>query len=157
MEPVELPKSVSDLITKKCGSIVSLKITWERSLRKLIQNGGSISAVVKLASALNSPAGVDALSSSLAVHGESVETFLTNLHRLVNETDFDFASWMRAIETVLLFLAKEGRVVSSDSILGYVHCSAEFAASSANHEPLDQIVGGMLKQYGFDGQDGCAT
>lgn len=152
-----LPESVLSAIARKCGSIVSLSVVWEGAARKLLASGVNEVDAVALLEGLRSPRNFDSLVSGIVAGGGSVEGFLKNLRALVDESSFSLAAWFSAIEVVQARLVREGRSASPDSIVGYIQCTAEFGAGVGQGEGLAAIVLSMLDQYGFEGQEGCAT
>ncbi len=157
MNSKALPQSISEALVRKCSSIVSLTIAWERSVRTALASGASEGTIVTLLDAFNSSRTLDALTVSLGDETEGLDAFLMRLRVLVDESAFDLAAWLGAFEAVQSYLIRDGRRASASSILGYVHCSAEFGGSPENRESLPELVGAMLAQYGFEGQDGCST
>lgn len=152
-----LPESIREIIVAKCGSVVSLTLAWERSVLKALASGASEEAIATLAKGFASPRTLDALLQGVVGYSGGIDGFLSQLRDLVDDSAFDFASWLGAFEMVESHLIKAGRTASAGSIVGYVQCSAEFGGGAENHESLVEIIGGMLSQYGFEGQEGCGT
>ncbi len=157
MNSKALPHSISEALVRKCGSIVSLSIAWERSIRTALASGASESAIVTLLDAFKSSRTLDVLALGLGEGTGGIDGFLSHLRVLVDESAFDLASWLSAFEVVQSYLVGEGRRASSSSIVGYVHCSAEFGSGPENRESLPELISDMLARYGFEGQDGCST
>lgn len=157
MSKTSLPETVSSAIARKCGSIVSLSVVWEGAARKLLASGVNEMEVVTLIEGMRSPRNFDALVTGIVNCGGSVQGFLRSLRALVDESAFSLAAWFTAIEVVQARLVRDARSASPESIVGYIQCTAEFGAGVGRGEGLAAIVLSMLDQYGFEGQEGCAT
>lgn len=157
MSQSSLPESIRRVIEEKCGAIVSLSLAWERSASSAVASGASENDVVSLVREFKSSRTLDAFVQGAADESQGVPGFLSEFRSLVDESSFDFASWLGAFEVVQTDLITNARRASVSSIVGYVQCSAEFGGSSESHESLPEIISGMIDQYGFEGQEGCGT
>ncbi len=157
MSQILLPESIRRVIEEKCGSIVSLSLAWERSASSAVASGASEGDVVSLVREFKSSRTLDAFVHGAADESQGVPGFLSELRSLVDESSFDFSSWLGAFEVVQTHLIANARRASVSSIVGYVQCSAEFGGSSESRESLPEIISGMIDQYGFEGQEGCGT
>lgn len=147
-------KALEAAISRKCGGIVSLKMVWARAAEKALANGVSEATVVCLVESLRSPRNLEFL---VDVKGRGLDSFLDDLKNLADDSVYRLADWVEAFEHVQAQLVKEGRAASPDSIVGFVHCSAESASGGGDELPLASIVVEMLDRYGFEGQEGCAA
>lgn len=147
-------KSLEAAISKKCGDIVSLKMVWNRAVRKALDQNVSEATTISLLQSLRSPRTLEILVDA---KGTELDGFLENLKRLADSSPYALADWFDAYEHLQARLVRDGRMAAPDSIIGYIHCSADFASGGGPQAPLTSLVLEMLERYGFEGQDGCST
>lgn len=154
MQSSEKSELIRKAIEEKCGEIRSLKMSWERMAAKALDAGVSPETIASLIGLLRSPRNAEQLVSSC---GASLGAFLGKLRVLVDESPFELGAWVEAFELVQAHLVREGRAASPESIVGYIHCTADFASGPACDGSLARTVLEMLERYGFEGQEGCST
>lgn len=157
MEKEALPLVVADVVAAKCGEIRSLSVAWCGVGKKALAAGHDPQSVAELMGLMASPTHFEKLISILAKEERRLVTFLKALRGLVDESGFDLVGWVAGIEEIQAELIRAGRTSELDTILGYVRCAAEFGDSAAIKDSLPEIVRGMLKEYGFEGQEGCLS
>lgn len=148
------PTTLESAISAKCGGIVSLRMAWQRATEKALANGVSEAAAIFLVGLLRSPRNLEYL---IEEEKGRLEDFLDRLKDVADGSNYPIEEWVEAFEHVRAQLVKEGRTATPDSIVGFVHCSSEFASGGGQELPLASVVVDMLERYGFEGQEGCAT
>lgn len=157
MRLTDLPDSIRKAVQGKCGGIVSLESIWGISARRLLDAGLSESKLVLLVDTLPTARTLDVLVSGLARSGVEAESFFGDLLACSDESDFSLAEWFESIECVQAHLAESNRTAGPASLLGYVHCTAEFASHTNSRESLPSLIAAMLREHGFSGEEGCAN
>lgn len=146
---------VATAIVRKCGTIVSLNLIWQGVARKLDTAGAEPATANRLITAFGSPRHLEALTGLLVSHGSNVNDFERSLRELVDQSSFDYDSWVRAFELLQGHLQQSSRTASPSSMLGYIQCCSDFGGSNEGNESLVELTTEMLEQYGFEGQEGC--
>lgn len=141
----------------KCGGIVSLDSVWRNAACKLLGGAASESYASMLLERFRSARNLGSLVAGLAREGQTVDAFVESLLSAVDESSFGLESWILSFELVQDSLVEQNRSAKPSSIMGYVQCTAEFASQAGTGGPLPDLVGAMLAEHGFDGEEGCQT
>lgn len=151
MNNSSLPRPVQNSIESKVSGIVSQRLMWQQAAAKAQGAGCSDEVLARLVDGFASARSLDLLAQLSRRYSESLDEFSRSLVQRVDESAFSLADWLNSLERILVLLADVGRVAPPSTMLGYVHCAAEFVASQRIGEPLPEVVEEMLEQYGFDG------
>lgn len=154
MNPHSLPVPVAKAIEAKCGSIQSLALAWKAAAAKALAAGGSPERVALLVALYRSSRSLERLAEGLGSRERPLAAFCDELMARADESDYELADWVAAIERVQDDLLQRSRNASAFAVLGYVQCCADFGRSGPSRESLADLVEGMLKAYGFEGREG---
>lgn len=94
--------------------------------------------------------GVLALNASEGGVG-GADDRIQELFQAVDESDFDLAEWLDALDAMCIWLEGRGLACSLIKVGGYLHCCAMGASSGRPYASLRQIAEDYLDEFGFEG------
>ncbi len=78
-----------------------------------------------------------------------VKSTVTLLIDYANDSPYDIAQWLSAVEYFYQWLEQNSRIAGLTPILEYISCCTQSTQAFGGKMPLKDILSDMLDQYGF--------
>jgi hypothetical protein len=152
MPVAEMTTNLQDWIEERSGGIRSIQIAWAQAISIAQGSGWTSEAILEIGSRFERPGSLIKLCESAGSSESHIDgTVLSRIRKQVDDSIYSTSEWIRALETLLQFLIREGRSSKLEVQLGYLACSGEYLSTAGSLLSFEQGVSEFLADFGFDG------